>query len=352
MPNKRFWIVAGFLIAGAGVTAVAAHGLKHAHDRGDYGRQSNRDDDGRRSERDFEYGEDVLLGERHGWWRGSIGKEDFDARTRARFASIDANSDSVIDTPEAIELVEKRMQRHDRDWERREQRFAEHIIRRFDVDKDGKVTKAELAGRVADMFARLDLDGDGTIADGDLPPTLRGRDFLRGRDEFAGPDGWSSPHSMRFLRGADANGDGAIALEEAQTAIAKRFAGWDYNRDGVVERSDMQSLRGAFKDYQVKRFLHRFGGAQAGQVTQQQFNTFYAERFAQLDYDNNGELTSDEMPGYGGRMAGHWRHRGDGVSWHRRPYAGEERDLHEENEPGPRRHAPGGTPENDVSREP
>ncbi len=59
--------------------------------------------------------------------------------------------------------------------------------------------------------------------------------------------------------------------------------------------------------------MHRYGGLKNGQVTQSQFKAFHAERFARLDYDNNGKLTRDEMPARRWRkMFKRWHHHGGG----------------------------------------
>jgi len=232
MPSKRFWIITGMLVAGAGITTVAAHGLKHVHDRGGYHNYS----DG---------GDDVLPGRHRGWWGGSsITKEDFDARTRARFARMDSNSDGIINADEARKGIEARMERGRGGYKRRRvERFAQRILRRFDINKDGKVTAQERESRIAEMFARFDLDSDGRITDADLPPMLRGRGLLGGNT----PRGDRAPRrafrGMRFLFGADTDGDNMITLEEAQAAAAKRFARWDLNKDDAIDRADMQGRR-------------------------------------------------------------------------------------------------------------
>ena len=74
------------------------------------------------------------------------------------------------------------MERRQRRW--RARWSSDRMIRRFDVDKDRKVTRDEFETRVADMFKRADLDGDGKIADLNLPPIMRDRGVLSGNGEM------------------------------------------------------------------------------------------------------------------------------------------------------------------------
>ena len=105
--------------------------------------------------------------------------------------------------------------------ERRQRRLrarwsSDRMIRRFDVDKDRKVTRDEFETRGADMFKRADLDGDGKIADPNLPPIMRDRGVLSGACEMRRRGRRRDARFMRFLRGADTNGDNIIAFDEAK----------------------------------------------------------------------------------------------------------------------------------------
>ncbi len=308
MPSRRFWIITGVLATGAGLTAVAAHGYRGHHGHG------------------WHHGEGGYHGEGRGmrrWFgRGPVSKEDYDARTRSRFARIDANSDGTVDSEEARAMIERRMERRQRRW--RTRRFGQRMMRRFDVDKDGKVTRAEFESRVTEMFGRADLDGDGRITDADLPPMMRGRDVLSGNGNMHRKGRRRGARFMRFLRGADVNGDNVITSEEAKVAAFKRFDRFDRNGDGTVDEADLTKMKSESVDYRVRRFMHRYGGNAQGSVTLEQFSKFRDERFARLDFNNDGKLTRDELPGKRGKKSRRWKewrgeHRHHGPRHDERP---------------------------------
>lgn len=197
------------------------------------------------------------------------------------------------------------MERRQRRW--RARRFSDRMIRRFDVDKDGKVTRDEFETRINEMFARADLDRDGQITDADLPPMMRDRGVLSGNGDMRRKGRRRGARFMRFLRGADTNGDNIITSDEAKVAALKRFDRFDRNKDQTVDKSDLDSLKSEAVDYRVKRFMHRYGGGAQGQVTKEQFAKFRDDRFARLDYNNDGELSRDELPGRHGRKSRRWK---------------------------------------------
>ncbi len=305
MVSKKTWILAGVVVAVAGAGAIGAHAYRGGYEGGYH--------HGRGSE-DGDYGRGP---ERHGWGRGrDLTKSDFDERTRERFARLDANSDGVVDAAEMAAMIARRMEGRRRGAD---DRFMNRLMRRFDVDRDGKVTKSEVEARVAEMFARLDIDGDKQITDSDLPPMLRDRDFLSGGGDgdYRGRRGGRGMGMFRRLQEADANKDNVVTVAEMQTAAAKRFARFDHNRDGVLDEADRDAFRKDVVDYRVRRMLHRFGASAEGKMTFAQFKAHRDERFARMDFDGNGVLSRDERPrhrGWGPHRGGHHGH-GRGGEW-------------------------------------
>jgi len=140
-------------------------------------------------------------------------------------------------------------------------------IGELDSNKDGAVTFEEMqAGRFFSrldpekqkhIFARLDSNGDGRITPEDKPPR-RPRPEGEGRPR---PDGGGHgehmgdmPRPRGLIEHLDKNGDGVVTLEEfsanprmseldAET-IRQRYRMLDRNRDGKVDRSDIQRGNG------------------------------------------------------------------------------------------------------------
>jgi Ca2+-binding EF-hand superfamily protein len=265
-------------------------------------------------------------GQEHGF-RHRMGmpltKDEFDSRTRERFARLDRNSDGAIDSAELETSMAERMGRGP--GAGKGHRMGQRMIRMFDENRDGKVTSDEFLAGVRKRFAELDIDSDGRITDADLPPMMRDRNALAegaqgGRRGMMGRGG-RGPYG--FILGADANRDGAVTLDEAVAFATARFAGLDRNRDGAVDGADREAFRKEMIDWRIKQFMHVHGAGTSGRVTREQFMARASERFARMDFDNDGVVSRGEMPGrgWGMRHGGHgheggpghgYRHRGDG----------------------------------------
>ena len=244
-----------------------------------------------------------------GRFGGSLTKDEFEARSRERFARLDKNSDGVIDAAEIEASLTERMGL----WQRMRgqggprqagptgAQMGERLLAMFDTNKDGKVTKDEFLAGVRKRFAEMDLNNDGRITDDDLPPMLRGRNIIAGGQNTgpsAGPMGRGNP-TLRMLQEADANKDGVVTLDEALAAAEKRFTTLDRNKDGVIDKADFDAARKEMVDYRVKRFIHHYGADKDGKVSREQFMAKAAERFAEMDRNNDGAISRDEQPGRG-----------------------------------------------------
>lgn len=307
--SKTIWITTGVVATAIGLTVMAAQAERGHRDGRGYGGHHGNYEQGRR-------GHHERRG-RRGKQRRDMTKDDFDAKTRGRFAKWDANSDGVVDASEAEARIANRMERR---FGRRGGRRLERMLRRLDTDRDGKITQQEIETRVTERFERLDLNGDGRITDADLPPMMRDRDFLS-NEAGAGRHRWRGGRHhgrrghrrgrrmFRQLAGADTNKDGAVTIQELQDRATKRFARWDRNKDGVLEMADRDALRKETLDYRVQRFLHRFGAGTDGKLTMEQFAKHRDARFAKMDADGDGVIQRSERRGRGGH---HGKRR-----WHR-----------------------------------
>jgi Ca2+-binding EF-hand superfamily protein len=268
--RKTVLIIAGALLTVGAVAAISAPG-----------------DRGHRMGPMFGGWGDGGMGGKGRWSRQPMTEEEFDANTRARFARLDRNSDGVIDASEIEAELAQRATRHRGKGER----GGERMLRRFDTDRDGKVTKDEFTKDVGARFAELDLNNDGRITDEDLPPAMRGRGVLTGSGEVPRR---GMGRRIQNLREADANKDGIITRDEVMAAAERRFASLDRNKDDALDKGDADALRKETADYRVQRFMHRFGVDRDGKVTKEQFFAKAKERFARLDRDGDGTVSRGE----------------------------------------------------------
>ena len=105
---------------------------------------------------------------RRGWFSRSLTAEDFDARTRERFARLDKNSDGVIDAGE-VEAAITRECRGPRPASAT--RCASASKAASTPTATARSRARRRSDRVKRDFARMDLDGDGRITE----PTCRPR---------------------------------------------------------------------------------------------------------------------------------------------------------------------------------
>lgn len=286
MSTKKIVLVAvGLLVAAGAVAAVAAQG----HRGGWHGDR-------------MMFGEDGGHGMRGRFGR-ALTKDEFDARTRERFARLDKNADGVIDAAEIEAAINTRMSERQQRWRGQDGTMGERMLRRMGAGADGKLTREAFRTELNRRFGELDLNNDGRLDDSDLPPMMRGRNVLSdARMGAFGPMRW-----VRML-GVQAK-DGAITREDVLAAGDRQFDRLDRNKDGMVDKADMDALRKETADYRVKRFIHHFGADKDGRVTREQFQAKAAERFARMDLNNDGSVSRDERSGWGHRHRG-WRRGG------------------------------------------
>lgn len=277
MSKKKIALVAaGLLVAAGAVAAVAAQG-HHGGRRGD----------------GMMFGGDGDHGMRGRFGR-ALTKDEFDARTRERFARFDKNGDNVIDAAEIEAAINERMSARQHRWRSADGTMGERILRRMGAGTDGKLSRDAFRAELSRRFAELDLNNDGRVDDSDLPPMMRGRNVLaNARVGAFGPMRWLG------MLGVEAK-DGTITREDVLAAGDRQFDRLDRNKDGVVDKVDLDALRKETVDYRVKRFIHHFGADSDGRVTREKFQAKAADHFARMDFNGDGTISRDERPV-------HWR---------------------------------------------
>ncbi len=99
---------------------------------------------------------------------------------------------------------------------------------RADLDKDGKLTMAELAPPAQRRLLRLDADGDKAVSRAEIETRLMAS--LQRR-------------MARMLDGMDQDKDGTITNAELDAALSARFAKADGNGDGALTLEEAQAYR-------------------------------------------------------------------------------------------------------------
>lgn len=120
---------------------------------------------------------------------GFVSKEEFGAGRDAMFAKLDANSDGAVDQAELDKAREAWHQRKNQQAQADSGTQAEkpkkerhgRFLARIDTDSDGKVTTQEFAAAGDKMFAKFDANGDGKLAQDEMPK--------RRKHKEAPPDG-------------------------------------------------------------------------------------------------------------------------------------------------------------------
>jgi Ca2+-binding EF-hand superfamily protein len=303
MRKRPLIIATGVLLAAGAVAAISAPGPRgHRGDTWEHGGAmgDQMDGGGRRGIR--------------GWFGPrSITADEYDTKTRERFARLDKNGDGILDAAEIEAAVKERGGQHPGrnqppGAERGHGDRANGFLRMFG-NKDGKVTKDAFLAEAKRRFTQMDLNNDGKITDDDLPPMMRGKGVLKAD----GPSGRGSMgplgRMVEDLRKADPKNDGVVTVESYMAFNTKRFDELDRNKDGVVDKADFEAMRKDMTDYQVKRFIHAYGADSAGKITRDQFYAVAKERFARLDRKGEGKITFGREDGQG---HGAWGPRGRG----------------------------------------
>ncbi len=301
--SKKKVIVGVALVALAGAAAtVAAQGHREWR-RGGYGH-----DGGMGHGMGMGLGMGPATGEGDGMGqmrgRGMFGrdltKDAFDAQLRERFARLDKNSDGILDAAEIEAGAMERMGgNRGRGPDMGAQPGGQFMLRQLGADKEGKLTKQGFLDRVKARFAEADLNNDGRITEEDLPPMMRGRGVIATENIKN-----SRMPMLRFLHDVEVK-DGAITLDAVLASSAKQFDRMDRSKDGIVDQGDFAAMRKDMTDYQVKRFIHRYGADKDGKVTREQFFAKESQRFAEADINGDGVVGRSEMggrPGFGQRM--------------------------------------------------
>ena len=119
------------------------------------------------------------------------------------------------------------------------------MIKRADLNGDGRVSQSELARGVAVTFATLDANGDGVLNSGEI---ANAKAAMKAHRKQAKASGEARTHYVKFpakkaskrFAKIDANGDGAISRAELTRISEKMFSRRDKDGDGYLSAADFK----------------------------------------------------------------------------------------------------------------
>jgi Ca2+-binding EF-hand superfamily protein len=190
---------------------------------------------------------------------GAVSAEEYERAHRQRFAQHDANKDGVLDANEILSPRPARGGRGDP---------AERLLKRFDANADGRLTKEEHEAGQRAAFAKRDKNGDGRISADEAPRGFRGR----------------------------ARVSQETTLEASLQRSAQRFARYDANRDGAIEAGELAKELAERREYFARRAMHRYDVNRDGKVTPEEHIAPVRQRFLGLDLDDSGRISADDLP--------------------------------------------------------
>ena len=219
-------------------------------------------------------------------------------QVEAIFALGDANDDGAIDLeeyiavmcPSANVVISRIRQKFNNITE------AKRAFLKIDVDRDGKLSRAEMAGsqfnnqEVDAIFILGDIDGDGELdleefiglmcpaaseAVGKLSKTVKNMN-----------------EAQQLFRMMDKNGDGLLSMEEmrdcgmkfSQWELDALFAIGDVNNDGEIDMNEFISVICPSAETLVSRISKNLGSL-----------TDIKNLFAKMDKNRDGQISRDEM---------------------------------------------------------
>lgn len=133
---------------------------------------------------------------------------------------------------------------------------ADAMFAKMDVNNDGTLNQADRAAKIKARFSEMDADKNGSINEAEFVTAHEARMAKRDerremRGERKGPGGQGGHRmggrgkggGMKMLAMADSNGDKAVTKSEFRSAAEARFAKADTNNDGSISADERKAQR-------------------------------------------------------------------------------------------------------------
>jgi Ca2+-binding EF-hand superfamily protein len=177
---------------------------------------------------------------------GYLSRDEVPPFLRLRFDQADLNKDGKLDRKEIAAVVRRLRQRYGLEPplppadSPAVQAVLERILRQ-DADKDGKISRAEARGALADNFDKLDVNKDGYL---DRSELLRlAQRVVARKAAAAGPAPVPAARDVTDFDALDRNADGRLTRDEVRgTALEPLFDQIDTNRDGRIDPREFEAF--------------------------------------------------------------------------------------------------------------
>jgi Ca2+-binding EF-hand superfamily protein len=107
-------------------------------------------------------------------------------------------------------------------------RGLEALLEKFDTNKDGKITKAQIDAVLADQMKKYDTDGDGTLSLSEYQALF---------------DDQMHEAMVRSFQALDREGAGKVTLDELRAPIDRVVQRLDRNHTGVIDLNQLDGPR-------------------------------------------------------------------------------------------------------------
>lgn len=182
---------------------------------------------------------------------------------------------------QAVAAQEERPRRRGGDRAERQGGRRGGFLRRLDTNGDGVIGRDEFRGS-AELFAKLDQDGDGGLSEEEA------RQYGRVSNELM----WEKVDREGIFNAIDGDGDGIITKDEFRAAALAEIVG----RAIQKVRADARGARGEGEGGRDRRggFVKRMDKDGDGKVSRDEFQGD-AERFDKIDADKDGFIDDKEV---------------------------------------------------------
>jgi len=166
-----------------------------------------------------------------------------------------------------------------------------HMIRSFDANADGKVTRQEFESGSVSKFGKMDANQDGTVNSDEFNAYMKEKHKEMGKNKRAA---------------MDTNADGFISKDEfvkaKQEKALRRFDRMDKDGDDQLSEEELNSHHGRHKKgphgkkhHKANHIFKRMDANNDGIVTQQENAASWGQWFDKIDVNNDDTLTSEEL---------------------------------------------------------